>query len=113
MSFRLRTWRRGKEKRAGKERDGDSIASGASRTSGNPEQRGGAQGANLVLLTRTQTYTHTHEHAHTVEGGYVVEKVKDLPRLHRSVWKGNLVKVKRLTKSMKNSELNSVDKEKR
>ena len=57
--------------------------------------------------------THTHEHAHTVEGGYVVEKVKDLPRLHRSVWKGNLVKVKRLTKSMKNSELNSVDKEKR
>ena len=48
-----------------------------------------------------------------MESVYSVRKVKDLPKLHRAVWKGNLEKVRRLTKSVKTSELNSTDKEKR
>lgn len=42
-----------------------------------------------------------------------MKKVKELPKLHRAVWKGNLEKVKKLTKSIKRSDLNSTDKEKR
>lgn len=65
-------------------------------------------------------YVHVHTHtlhtlhtASAVQTVYHVQKEKELPKLHRAVWKGNLDKVKKLTKSMKTSELNSTDKEKR
>ena len=46
-------------------------------------------------------------------GLYNIQKERELPKLHRAVWKGNLEKVMKLTKGMKTSELNSTDKEKR
>ena len=45
--------------------------------------------------------------------GYVIPKDKDLPKLHRAAWKGDLVKVQQITKSFKKNEVNAVDKEKR
>ena len=45
--------------------------------------------------------------------GYVIPKEKDLPKLHRAVWKGDLVKVQQITKNFKKNEVNAVDKEKR
>ena len=44
---------------------------------------------------------------------YVVNKPKDLPKLHRAVWKGNLSKVKNSTNGIRKSVLNSLDKGKR
>ena len=61
----------------------------------------------------TRSHTHTLHTASAVQTVYHVQKEKELPKLHRAVWKGNLDKVKKLTKSMKTSELNSTDKEKR
>ena len=54
-----------------------------------------------------------HVHPDVAVGVYNVQKEKELPKLHRAVWKGNLEKVMKLTKSVKTSELNSTDKEKR
>ena len=48
-----------------------------------------------------------------VQDAYVIAKEKDLPKLHRAVWKGDLTKVKQLTKNVKESELNARDKEER
>ena len=45
--------------------------------------------------------------------GYTVVKVKDLPKLHRAVWKCDMNKVKIATKGIKPSILNSFDKERR
>ncbi len=51
------------------------------------------------------------------EGGgtcvYVVSKPKDLPKLHRAVWKGDISKVKSSTNVIRTSVLNSLDKSKR
>ena len=54
-----------------------------------------------------------HVHKGVVVGVYNVQKERELPKLHRAVWKGNFEKVMKLTKGMKMSELNSTDKEKR
>ena len=43
----------------------------------------------------------------------MIAKEKDLPKLHRAVWKGDLMKVKQLTKNAKERELNARDKEDR
>ena len=48
-----------------------------------------------------------------VQDAYVIAKEKDLPKLHRAVWKGDLTKVKQLTKNAKERELNARDKEER
>ena len=45
--------------------------------------------------------------------GYSISKVKDLPKLHRAVWKCNMHKVKTATKGIKTSELNAFDKGRR
>ena len=44
---------------------------------------------------------------------YLVRKVKDLPKLHRAVWKEDINKVKAATNGIKTSVLNSHDKWKR
>ena len=44
---------------------------------------------------------------------YVISKVKDLPKLHRAVWKGNMTKVKSITKGIRKKDLNATDKAKR
>ena len=44
---------------------------------------------------------------------YVVNKTKDLPKLHRAVWKEDSAKVKSITSSIRKSVLNSYDKNKR
>ena len=44
---------------------------------------------------------------------YVVTKVKDLPKLHRAVWKEDLDKVKSVTSGIKKAALNGLDKNKR
>ena len=54
-----------------------------------------------------------HVHIGVVVGVYNIQKERELPKLHRAVWKGNFEKVMKLTKGMKMSELNSTDKEKR
>ena len=43
----------------------------------------------------------------------MVNKPKELPKLHRAVWKGDLSKVKASTSSMRITTLNSLDKAKR
>ena len=48
-----------------------------------------------------------------VQDAYVITKEKDLPKLHRAAWKGDLAKVKQMTKNIKKSDLNSRDKEAR
>ena len=48
-----------------------------------------------------------------VECVYKVLKVKDLPKLHRNVWNGNLTKVQSITNGMQKAALNSYDKNKR
>ena len=48
-----------------------------------------------------------------IQSVYNINKIKSLPKLHRSAAKGNLLKTKKLTVGMKRSALNSTDKEKR
>ena len=45
-----------------------------------------------------------------IEIGYTVAKVKDLPKLHRAVWKCDMRKVETATKGIKKSKLNAFDK---
>lgn len=47
------------------------------------------------------------------DGGYSVPKVKDLPKLHRAVWKCDMNKVKTATKGIKTNDLNAFDKGRR
>ena len=42
--------------------------------------------------------------------GYIVDKVRKLPKLHRAVWKCNMTKVEKVTRSMKLIKLNAFDK---
>lgn len=42
--------------------------------------------------------------------GYVIGKEKDLPKLHKATWSGDLGKVKQLTKK---GDINQLDKENR
>ena len=44
------------------------------------------------------------------EASYTVAKVKDLPKLHRAVWKCDMKKVKTATKGIKKNDLNAFDK---
>ena len=52
-------------------------------------------------------------HLGEVQDAYVIAKEKDLPKLHRAAWKGDLTKVKQMTKNVKKSDLNARDKEAR
>ncbi len=54
-----------------------------------------------------------HDGGEGVECVYEVKKVKDLPKLHRAVWKKDINKVKAITNGSKASVLNAYDKEKR
>ena len=44
---------------------------------------------------------------------YVVAKVKDMPKLHRAVWRGDLIKVKSISNGIRKTVLNTGDKEQR
>ncbi len=56
-----------------------------------------------LSLTRTED----------VREAYTVSRLKDLPKLHKAAWKGDLTRVKHVTKDLKKGEINSLDKEKR
>ena len=42
-----------------------------------------------------------------------MSKAGDLPKLHRAVWKGDLNKVKSVTKGLKSKDISTFDKEHR
>lgn len=42
---------------------------------------------------------------------YVVTKVKEMPKLHRAVWRGDLIKVKSIGNGIRKTVLNTRDKE--
>ena len=44
---------------------------------------------------------------------YVVGRLKDLPKLHRTVWRGDLMKTKCICNGIRKSVLNARDKEHR
>lgn len=44
---------------------------------------------------------------------YVVNKPRDLPKLHRAVWKADITKVKTVSNGIRKAILNSHDKGKR
>ena len=45
--------------------------------------------------------------------GYMVAKVRKLPKLHRAVWKCNMDKVENVTRKIKTKKLNAFDKKHR
>lgn len=44
---------------------------------------------------------------------YVVTKLKEMPKLHRAVWRGDLIKVKSIGNGIRKTVLNTRDKEHR
>ena len=48
--------------------------------------------------------------AASIASGYSISKDKDLPKLHKAVWSGDLTKVKQLAKK---GDVNQLDKENR
>jgi hypothetical protein len=43
----------------------------------------------------------------------MVAKLKELPKLHRAVWRGDLIKVKSIGNGIRKTVLNTMDKEHR
>lgn len=56
---------------------------------------------------------HMRTHTGEVQDAYVVSRLKDLPKLHKAVWKGEVARVKHLTKDLKKGEVDATDKMKR
>lgn len=44
---------------------------------------------------------------------YIVTKLKEMPKLHRAVWRGDLIKVKSIGNGVRKTVLNTRDKEHR
>lgn len=47
------------------------------------------------------------------EAMYVVSKLKQMPKLHRAVWRGDFIKVKSISNGIRKTVLNTRDKEHR